>query len=509
MNGRALVLAFLAVGLGSLTYSCRQRRDVSEPKATPEDRKVIGAAAVFAHDREAGDGDEAKLKTFAGRREVAWRMVERLLAPARIGTAGGLETFRPDAEASLPLWQTWYDSGEFVEIFKRLYTGLGKEGRQAKKPFCPKDIRDVHAVHATKSLKGWTPQKLEQRLGQLKSQEDVRGVSGKGVTLFSPGAVDGLLANYGTILKCPDVQKAVTRTTPPPTGKNFSACMDREFPAGDERAVPVEAAAYSHCGDVDVSAPKFDYGMDGVAVAVKTAWNVAHRDELGAFDTSGPAIEAMMKSGEWAQAKLIKDADLNPGNIYTIKLQPSLREYWLSGIHFAAKTTRHWLWISLWWSDEPDTDFGADRPESLKRMGPWGNYKMCVVSDYNESDPDPAASFEKLHPSLAAAVKGGAARYPSATWCSNPYIELGKGNARTNCIGCHQHAGTAEAPDEVFTDDPADQANAARRAKYPNDGRSQVRSSFPADYLWSMTQSPDFFATKMRGKVYEMDLSDK
>ena len=57
------------------------------------------------------------------------------------------------------------------------------------------------------------------------------------------------------------------------------------------------------------------------------------------------------------------------------------------------------------------------------------------------------------------------------TWCSNPYLEEGKGNAATNCIGCHQHGGTALAPELILSDEPAH-------------GTTRTRNNFFTDYLW-------------------------
>ncbi len=497
----------LALLLAALPLAgCKFRSGASEPKATPEDRKVMGAGVPLEFDPEI---KEAELGTMRGRRAAAWRAVSRLLRPVPIGAAEGLKGFHPDDEATLPVWQTWYDSGEFVEIFKRLYAGLGKEGRIAKRPLCPKAIDDSYPVHAAKALKGWTPQKLEQRLGQLKNVRDVHGVSGKGVTFFSPGVTTGLLANYTDIIKCPETVKTLSRKTEPPSEQNFAHCLAREFPNGRETATPVAADAYAHCPDVDRAAPVFDYAKSGVAVAVKSAWAVAHRDDVARFQTDAAGLGRAMETGEFVSRGIMPDPELTPDNIYTIRLKPSDREYYLTGLHFAVKEARHWLWVTLWWSDNKDSDFGEDRPADLQSLAGWNHYKMCVVSDYAEPDQKAVDDLARDFPSLAAAVKATASRDPSFSWCANPFIELGKGNARTNCIGCHQHAGTGEEPDDVFTDDPQDKGNDERRSHYPKDGRAQVRANFPSDYLWSLTQSPDFFATKIRGKAYEADLSDK
>ena len=77
---------------------------------------------------------------------------------------------------------------------------------------------------------------------------------------------------------------------------------------------------------------------------------------------------------------------------------------------------------------------------------------MCVVSAHEEHDP---------------------AQPAGPTRCSNPYLERGAGNARTNCIGCHQHAGTSMLPENILKD-------------FPSDGRTEVRRNFPADYLFAV-----------------------
>lgn len=184
------------------------------------------------------------------------------------------------------------------------------------------------------------------------------------------------------------------------------------------------------------------------------------------------------------------------------------------------------MWITLWWSDHPDEDFGADRPNCSDDsqdtdciFEPWRNYKMCVVMQYEEKDSDPGA---RLPPSLAEALRSAKNQFDPHTWCSNPYIELGTGNSRTNCIGCHQHAGSkAEFPEghpdhgsdnDVEPDDiilagapwPSGQPNDKKSGvgsphhwevlqRFPDGSRSKVRTNFPADYLWSYSHMPDFF----------------
>src|SRR5690606_23299611 len=164
-----------------------------------------------------------------------------------------------------------------------------------------------------------------------------------------------------------------------------------------------------------------------------------------------------------------------PDDIYTLRLA-SGNTYRLAGLHIMTKELDHWLWITLWWSPAPHDDFGADRPAAIEALGgPWRNYKMCVVTAFEERDPDPWGGFAHTAPSLGralAAVHGGAG---APSWCSNPYLERGAGNAATNCIGCHQHGGTGLRSEEILSD----------AARFPAHGRTVLRNNFPADYSWA------------------------
>ena len=164
--------------------------------------------------------------------------------------------------------------------------------------------------------------------------------------------------------------------------------------------------------------------------------------------------------------------------------------------------------MTLWWSDTPDQDFGADRPNNLfSELDPvWRNYKMHTIVDYEELDPNPAQWFSE-YPSLAASLS--AVQSP-LSWASNPYIEHGRGNAKTNCIGCHQHGGSTVGHDlnsdgqldafdlnRVITDD----------VLFPDNGRRQIRTLFPADYLWSIRRM-DNLSEVMASEVRHYDRVD-
>ncbi|MBX3631250.1 MAG: hypothetical protein KF908_15370 [Nitrosomonas sp.] len=121
------------------------------------------------------------------------------------------------------------------------------------------------------------------------------------------------------------------------------------------------------------------------------------------------------------------------------------------------------------------------------------NYKMCVTSAFLEGDPEPWKSYSTSHPLLAAALKtsheevtkhaASSSDTALTSWCSNPILEHHDGNARTNCIGCHQHSNTFN-PTTSRPTEFNDTFNKALDALYPQYGRSRARQNFPSDFSW-------------------------
>ena len=144
---------------------------------------------------------------------------------------------------------------------------------------------------------------------------------------------------------------------------------------------------------------------------------------------------------------------------------------------------------------------------SLNVLPVWKNYKMGVVVDYLEADPDPASGIAEW-PTLEGAIRATTGPY---TWLSNPYIEHGRGNARTNCIGCHQHGGAVNGVDlnGDLEEDPLNLEQLIDSSTlYPANGRAKMRSIFPADYLWS-TKRVDNIAQTFRTELGNFDYLDQ
>ena len=430
----------------------------------------------------------------------------------------------------IPRWSTWYGVEDISTIFKAAYGQLSPEDQRARRHFTDEEIGRAMLVNnsAVDRSRRWPLRRYTDAVGDLfgcalpqedgESDEDYAtrcalsrqsnfsggSTAGGGIArmVYSPAMVLHMMRNYPEILACRDdkLQDTWCGGDEPclEPEENFSTCFSQEFPA--DAGNPWAALDPEQAGDVA--------GLPGVGgtVLIKATWaRVGFGFKLPAYDTDADALSALLAPGavgNWSEdgdrQYEGEDGDIaafpTPNDIYTITTR-SGGTYRLTGLHIMTKDLRHWNWITLWWSDEPDTDFGADRPENFSTLpGVWSNYKMCVVVDYTEADEDAAGRFADL-PSLQAAITASGATPGAPSWCSNPYIEEGPANARTNCIGCHQHAGSRfdeqgaglVLEDLITQDDP----NLGPANRYPANGRTQRRTKFATDYSWAFSRMDD------------------
>jgi hypothetical protein len=436
-------------------------------EASPEMRLSIGRGA----DYEPIDEDPEKL--FASlegsmklRRDTAWRIVEGMLQPQKI-------TFKGDTY-DVPLWHTWYEGASAnPEVARKIERFIARVKACRADQNCKASFDDLakEVVAATdkKDLAdSLTTANMRQVLRQSEGFRSGPEELGQGFTLFSPSFVEHVLAHARDIDLCningPGGKSPWSE--PPPSSSQFSHCI-AEFPRS--------------------------------AVMVKANWEevaTAGRHH----DTDAAAMTAVIKGGTWKQEDF-KPAEVGDGDMYMIVTKEGDR-FGLKSIHFSTKDVRPWVWISLWWSPDPNSDFGQDRPASLAKYngGVWSHYKMCVTSSFAEGDAQPWAAFAS-QPTLAASLKAthealsaqaGPAPYDKpTTWCSNPNLEFHEGNGRTNCIGCHQYSSTWNTltNKEVEFSDTYD---AAQAAEYPQFGRALRRRNFPAEFAWSFAMEFPF-----------------
>ena len=508
------------------------RLGARESASTIQDRKILGAAAPYVPDLALAERDAELEASIAQRRAAAWQIALRVLQPVPL--AEPRLAAQLGGQPAIPAWHTWYARDDFERVFKKIYRDLGPTGRRARAPVDAAAGLAWNAI-ALDTDPAWPEQRYLDYLAAIDTADEVDGVGGASRVGYSPGALGHLLESYARLHRCrlepaPDPYarqpmregRLVTETRTADVG----ACEWRvlgPFQAGDadltvttrgdgdfdlyvRHGAPPTADVYdcrsqgvgaSEVCSVDGGGPIYvavvgaeaaraevsvEYlaadvadplclsgAMPRDAVLVKADWRRQLPGELlPAYDSSGARMAARLAGDAAWDAD--GAADPGPADIYTVQL-PSGARFRLPALHVMTKELDHWAWITLWWSPSPDADFGADRPAAVAALpGPWRNYKMCVSTSYVERDPDPRGGFGGSLGDALAAVHGGAG---GPSWCSNPYLEQGAGNAGTNCIGCHQHGGTALTP-------------AAILAGPPHHGATRIRNNFFTDYLWAI-----------------------
>ena len=465
-------------------------------------RALVGPAAEYEADLLLNEQTQSLISDMKARREMGWNIVSRVLDSVPLLGLEETDLNEPEVELApgeelphVPRWQTWYGVDDFKRIFRHLYGKLTPEDRVMRRAFNPEELDEAFKWNATslerserwplerffkhvQSL-GVCEPKLSEEECALSLQSNFSGAAaGNARITYSPATLRHILKNYPNMLQCLGELEALAMTdTSADSDENFTECLSEEFPPD--------------------------------AVLTKAHWVRADFGRtLRAFDTDGESLKLVTgpnASANWAEG----DREVDPGSedIFTIRMRNG-DTYRLAGLHIMTKELRHWVWITLWWSDKPNEDYGADRPEIISALEPvWSNYKMGVVVDYLEQDPDPAGHYPEL-PSLASALE---AVQSEITWLSNPYIEHGRGNARTNCIGCHQHGGSLVGFD-LDDDGNLDSFDLERviddESLFPSNGRTQIRTIFPSDYLWS-TSRVDNLRQILSSEVSNFDAQDK
>ncbi len=498
----AALLAVVACGASDTVHPGDFPVDGEGGKTDVFGRALVGRAQPYPADETLPAIEERLRIDMAMRRQIAWEIVARALEPVPLlGLAARAEAAEevmlPEGEVpTVPRFQTWYGVDDFKRMFQFLYEGKDRAQRLRREPFSDAELDEAEDYNATAidRSRRWPLERFLRYVNQLglceegtpedecarRLQSNFSGAAAGNVRItYSPATVRHLLANYGNILDCMERLGDLPLTATPTDEENFTYCYAQEMPSD---AVLIKAQWIR--SDLERDMPVYDTDADTL------------RELLGPTNT-----------GTWPEAGH-RRADPGDDEIVTIRLRNG-STYRLAGLHVMTKELRHWTWITLFWSDRPDTDFGEDRPQAIRALDPvWSHYKMCVVVDYEEGAEDPGAGLDNLYPSLAAALRATPAE--SASWCSNPYVEEGRGNARTNCIGCHQHGASAAGAD-LDGDGRPDPLNLEQviddERFYPSNGRTRQRDVFPSDYLWSATRVDNLFQV-IRSEVDRADVTD-
>lgn len=466
--------------------------DVATTRAAlglPE-RALVGQAAAYDADPTLLARQGELDASMTARRAVAWQVLARVIDPVPVAADV------PDAagDATLPRFRTWYDGADVKRLFRHLYLGMPAADRAARASFTDDAIDDALAwnTHAVDESEGWPAERVDALRVGLDTPAKLAGLGGISRVAFAPSAARHVLASYEEIAAC--AEGAPRAEGPRRTTSDALALAPCEahvvgpwaLADGESATLTVDGAAALSVVDA-AGAPACDASpctlagpgsfrgvvtgaVDGGvatividlppapvcladrfpddAAIVKAVWR---RADLGltlpAYDTSEAAIAARLAGdATWPDAGDF-EADPGPDEIVTAEL-PDGRRYRLAALHVMTRELDSWLWTTMWWSATPNDTLGADRPELPAFAGAFGHYQMCTVT--------------------AHAEPGGA-----ATWCSNPYLETGVGNVGTNCLGCHQDAGTGATTIDILS--------------LPDHGRGARRDTFPTDYLWAVT----------------------
>lgn len=349
-----------------------------------------------------------------------------------------------------PAWMTWYDRADIERMFLRIYERMGRERRlDADAPRDEElDDAEIWLTQQALNLPGWGEERLREWLNAYRDPSTAHSLTGLGRTFYNRAAARHIMRSYAALEKCL-YGGGVPASDEVPPEEDFAPCLAGEFP------------------------PE--------AMIVKAVWRrIDMGQKLSVFATDA---EALLE--QWQLPRPVKpwtasdsvSSDLTEG--FRMR-NPTEQTYQLVGFHVMAKVPREWVWTTLWWSPQPDGDFGSDRPLALVEESPLRNFKMCTVTGFNELADD-LQEVTRQWPQLGKALAAAGQRLGSATWCSNPTIEEGAGNQATNCIGCHQHGGIRESNEQIFQNPD----------RYPDFGRHRQRKNFPTDYLWSLNKAPE------------------
>lgn len=387
--------------------------------ATPEGRYALGVGIDYPADPLSDQEQRLIKESMLARRAVAWSVVQRVLA--------GVTPATHPSSPEIPRWLTWYGEDDLERIFTEAFTSLSPDQRRQRSKLTDKhfDQAEEWLANQLLHLPQWTDERRAALFAGLIDDKLWRGTAGLSRTLFSPSAARHIVTQYNQVASCAE-----------------NTCLVDPFPSD--------------------------------SVIIKTQWTRrASGFSVPVFRTDAESLETRLSQGGMSW----NHPDHHVADIANRSLDIKLSEgvqFDLTGLHIMTKESKDWLWITLWWSENPNEDFGEDRPESL-RNGPWSYYKMCVAGDFSEASADSDELLQHF-PALGAAILSSRDN-SGFSWCSNPYLEKGEHNQKTNCLGCHQFAGTTESPEDVV--------------KRQHQGRARVFGQFPADYVWSLNFGAD------------------
>lgn len=409
-------------------------------------RRIIGPAIPYSPENVP---DQSQISSsLRATRSLAWKIFAQVIGNV------SRDVPRPDGEttkAALPRVFSWYGTEDVGRLMAIAFRALPEGDLIAGLPLSGATWKNSEDLFNNEL--DALPLPLQKKWARFfeggVDSERIIGSTGLNRMIFSPQLIESLTRRYADLQDC--------------------------FPAGD---LPAPLAPAKAC---------WSEPLPRSSVLVKTAW-INAQSGFSRFATDAESLKALMsrERANWADVAI-------PGPVpeTIVKAENAGKTFVLGGIHIVSKDLDDWLWISAWWSYEPDRDFGEDRPEAVKALGaPWNQYKICAVSSYTQ-DLRELVAIAETHPELAAAYRSVLGE-SGFSWCSNPYIERGDQNPRTNCIGCHQFAGTDAVESQILNNSEL----------FPAFGRGKQRETFPTDYIWTATRGSQPWLDTLNSLLY-------
>jgi hypothetical protein len=421
-----------------LIMSCGVDQRTSSLSASREARYLLATPENLSDEFWNAIKNPALQQDFLLQRQLGWTFWAEMLRPLPAAS-----------QKNFMVWQSWYGREDLQRIFRHLYENLGPEGRRERRELSPLAIQD--GIRWNDELQyhdaAWDTRRFEEWFARFDTDEKKRSIPGLEKILFNQTALAFLLQNYQRLELC---QKERQRQ---------GSCEDLQWP---ERSV-----------------------------FLKTSWR---RSEQGflveRFPTEAGDLSQQWLQPQWTSAELYEPST---DESFAVRL-PSGQKFHLTGLHASLRLEANWYWTSLWLGPDAAGDFASDQGERLN--SPWKHYRLCSV--YAWSEPLREQEIDDHWPSPLAHVAQLMVDQKLFNWCSNPYLEPGPNNHKTNCVGCHQYAGLNWIQKDF-------------RQRLTNDFASLIQRSSgagPADFVWSLYAGPEPLIQPLMDDIEFFDVYD-
>lgn len=430
----AAAFAFFIVIIFALT-ACSSEKTSSELAVSKDARFILGSPEEFDTTILKQVDSLQLAEDWLYQRQIAWKIWADMSAPLS------------DRPYSFPKWQSWYAREDLQRIFHYLYKKIGKEARQKRRAFTAEEIGLALEWHDKKQFlePDWDRSRFERWLEKFDTELKQKSIPGMSKVLMNRTALTYFLTHYQLMHDC-----AWQKPLP-------AICKEISFP---------QYSAF-----------------------VKTAWRRGDDDfAVPSFSSELQELAQHLAADSWQQ-----NASWIPQNHQSYQIQTQAgHTFHLTGIHTSIKLDPNWFWISLWLGTAANSGFGLDKPTELMKQ--WGYYEICATLGFDALKIE--ASNEALAPLTTAAQMAQSSS--QASWCSNPYLETGENNHLTNCIGCHQHAGSA------WTD-----LEFRNRLKFDLASMTLDSQTSSTDFIWSIFNGPDPLATYISQEIEYFEVYDQ